>query len=119
MTEAVGGISIQLSRLRPRGKALLRVKLCTSTGMHLPCLRRPPRKGRCLAFPLPCASQEMNDTAEAARVSKHCGRTEGCVVHVQQFMSRVSNTGRRFVAHSWSSRVPVRHVDHRGIHGCE
>ena len=62
MTEAVRGICIKLSRLRPRGKALLRVKL----NQHRYCLRRPPQKGRCLAFSVP--GQGTNDTAEAALV---------------------------------------------------
>ena len=41
----------------------------------------------------------------------HCGRTEDCVVHVQQFVSRVINTGHRFVAHkhlhAWTYRGQV------------
>ena len=129
MTEAVRGICIQLSRLRPRGEALLRVKLWTSTGMHLPCLRRPSRKGRCSGFFAagPGSGDERHSWSFGSRRTTqlklrespmHCGRTEGCVVQVQQFLSRVSYMGRRFVTHSWSSRVPVRRVDH-GILGCE
>ena len=37
--------------------------------MHLPCLRRPPRKDGVWAFSLPVPGQETNDTAEAARVA--------------------------------------------------
>ena len=82
-------------------------------------------KGRCLgkdgvwAFSLPVRVRRRTTQLKLHESQVHCGRTEGCVVHVQQFMLRVSNTGGRFVAHSWSARVPVRHVDHCGIRGCE
>ena len=49
-----------------------------------------------------CQSQVRRQTTQLKLHESpvHCGRTEGCVVHVEQFMSRVSNMSRHFVAHS-------------------